>query len=194
MLARRFQGQLQLADDESEEDALAGCSAVALKRASLFGPGAGAARPDGGADASGGSSATPPDLIAFRQPLFAEVANPTTTPSCAGWSTWCPGRRPAARPTRWPTPTGPTGAACSTSERRGPHRLAVGPLTFDALAAGPDGGEPVLLLHGFPQTSRAWVAQLEALGGAGYRAVAFDQRGYSPRARPRRSRRTGRRS
>jgi pimeloyl-ACP methyl ester carboxylesterase len=62
--------------------------------------------------------------------------------------------------------------------------VAVGPLTFDALAAGPDGGEGVLLLHGFPQTSRAWVDQLEALGGAGYRAVAFDQRGYSPRARP----------
>lgn len=62
--------------------------------------------------------------------------------------------------------------------------VAVGPLTFDALVAGPDGGEGVLLLHGFPQTSRAWVDQLEVLGGAGYRAVAFDQRGYSPRARP----------
>ena len=62
--------------------------------------------------------------------------------------------------------------------------VAVGPLTFDALVAGPDGGEGVVLLHGFPQTSRAWVDQLEALGGAGYRAVAFDQRGYSPRARP----------
>jgi pimeloyl-ACP methyl ester carboxylesterase len=62
--------------------------------------------------------------------------------------------------------------------------VAVGPLTFDALVAGPDGGEGVLMLHGFPQTSRAWVDQLEALGGAGYRAVAFDQRGYSPRARP----------
>jgi pimeloyl-ACP methyl ester carboxylesterase len=62
--------------------------------------------------------------------------------------------------------------------------VAVGPLTFDALAAGPEGAEAVLLLHGFPQTSLAWVDQLEALGAAGYRAVAFDQRGYSPRARP----------
>jgi pimeloyl-ACP methyl ester carboxylesterase len=42
----------------------------------------------------------------------------------------------------------------------------------------------VLLLHGFPQTSRCWAAQLGALGAAGYRAVAFDQRGYSPGARP----------
>jgi len=62
--------------------------------------------------------------------------------------------------------------------------IAVGPLTFDALASGPEGGEAVLLLHGFPQTSQAWVEQLEALDAAGYRAVAFDQRGYSPRARP----------
>ncbi|HEY7071655.1 MAG TPA: alpha/beta hydrolase [Acidimicrobiales bacterium] len=62
--------------------------------------------------------------------------------------------------------------------------IPVGPLTFDGLAAGPDGGEPVLLLHGFPQTSQAWASQVAALGDAGYRAVAFDQRGYSPRARP----------
>lgn len=55
---------------------------------------------------------------------------------------------------------------------------------FDAIAAGPADGDPVLLLHGFPQTSRAWRRQIDALGGAGYRAVAFDQRGYSPGARP----------
>jgi pimeloyl-ACP methyl ester carboxylesterase len=49
---------------------------------------------------------------------------------------------------------------------------------------GPDDGRPVLLLHGFPQTSRCWAAQLDALAAAGHRAVAFDQRGYSPGARP----------
>lgn len=59
-----------------------------------------------------------------------------------------------------------------------------GGLTFTARAAGPDGGRPVLLLHGFPQTSRCWAAQLDALAAAGHRAVAFDQRGYSPGARP----------
>ncbi len=42
----------------------------------------------------------------------------------------------------------------------------------------------MLLLHGFPETSRCWVDQLDALGDAGYRAIAFDQRGYSPGARP----------
>jgi len=68
----------------------------------------------------------------------------------------------------------------------GPERLelAVGRLTFDALAVGPPDGELVLLLHGFPQSSHEWRAQLGPLGAAGYRAVAPDQRGYSPRARP----------
>ncbi len=57
-------------------------------------------------------------------------------------------------------------------------------LTFSARAAGPHDGRPVLLLHGFPETSWSWRALLTLLGAAGYRAVAPDQRGYSPRARP----------
>lgn len=56
--------------------------------------------------------------------------------------------------------------------------------SFRARTAGPTEGRPVLLLHGFPQTSRCWAAQVAALGDAGHRAVAFDQRGYSPGARP----------
>lgn len=63
-------------------------------------------------------------------------------------------------------------------------RLEVGDLTFDALAAGPADGTPVLLLHGFPQTASTWRRVLPALGAAGLRAVAPDQRGYSPDARP----------
>jgi pimeloyl-ACP methyl ester carboxylesterase len=59
-----------------------------------------------------------------------------------------------------------------------------GPLSFDAAVAGPDDGDLVLLLHGFPQTKLAYRLQLPALAAAGYRAVAVDQRGYSPRARP----------
>jgi len=62
--------------------------------------------------------------------------------------------------------------------------IPVGEFVFDARAAGPSDGELVLLLHGFPQTSWEWRSQLAALGAAGYRAVAPDQRGYSPRARP----------
>ncbi|HMJ11259.1 MAG TPA: alpha/beta hydrolase, partial [Polyangiaceae bacterium] len=63
-------------------------------------------------------------------------------------------------------------------------QITVGDFVFDARAAGPVDGELVLLLHGFPQTSYEWMAQLPALARAGYRAVAPDQRGYSPGARP----------
>jgi pimeloyl-ACP methyl ester carboxylesterase len=57
-------------------------------------------------------------------------------------------------------------------------------LTFTARAAGPHRGRPVLLLHGFPQTSWSWRPQLAALAATGYRAVAPEQRGYAPSARP----------
>lgn len=63
-------------------------------------------------------------------------------------------------------------------------QLPVGDLTFDAVATGPQDGRLVLLLHGFPQTSWCWRFVMSALADAGYRAVAPDQRGYSPGARP----------
>jgi pimeloyl-ACP methyl ester carboxylesterase len=66
-------------------------------------------------------------------------------------------------------------------ERR---RLQARGLEFDVLAAGDPAGEPVLLLHGFPQTAACWTRLAEALGDAGCRALAPDQRGYSPGARP----------
>jgi pimeloyl-ACP methyl ester carboxylesterase len=65
-----------------------------------------------------------------------------------------------------------------------PIQIPARGLVFDALAAGPPTGEVVVLLHGFPQTSACWTPLLETLAAAGYRAVAPDQRGYSPRARP----------
>jgi pimeloyl-ACP methyl ester carboxylesterase len=42
----------------------------------------------------------------------------------------------------------------------------------------------VVLLHGFPQTGDSWSAQVAALEGAGFRAVAPDQRGYDASRRP----------
>ena len=63
-------------------------------------------------------------------------------------------------------------------------RIPVGDYTFDVRTAGPEDGEPVILLHGFPQTSYEWRHQIAALAGAGFRVVAPDQRGYSPGARP----------
>lgn len=62
--------------------------------------------------------------------------------------------------------------------------IPIGHLTFDALVDGSPGGEPVLLLHGFPECSWAWRHVQPALAAAGYHVLAPDQRGYSPRARP----------
>jgi hypothetical protein len=76
VLARRFHGQLQLAADEREEDALAGACAVALKRASLFGRAPVLADLTVALTIWGFLGDASPDLIAFRQPRFAEVAHP----------------------------------------------------------------------------------------------------------------------
>ena len=60
----------------------------------------------------------------------------------------------------------------------------VGDLTFDVRADGPEDGRPVLLLHGFPETSASWAAVTPLLTKAGLRTYAPDQLGYSPGARP----------
>ncbi|MBY8875190.1 alpha/beta fold hydrolase [Micromonospora sp. PLK6-60] len=57
-------------------------------------------------------------------------------------------------------------------------------LTFEVRVGGPADGEPVLLLHGFPQHSGEWDDVTPALHAAGLRTYALDQRGYSPGARP----------
>src|SRR3954447_3005156 len=60
----------------------------------------------------------------------------------------------------------------------------VGDLTFDVRVDGPDDGRPVLLLHGFPETSASWAKVAPLLAEAGLRTYAPDQLGYSPGARP----------
>jgi pimeloyl-ACP methyl ester carboxylesterase len=58
-------------------------------------------------------------------------------------------------------------------------------LVFDVRDTGPADGIPVLLLHGFPQSSHTWDAVSPLLHARGYRTLAPDQRGYSTGARPR---------
>ncbi|MDP9399307.1 MAG: alpha/beta fold hydrolase [Actinomycetota bacterium] len=64
------------------------------------------------------------------------------------------------------------------------HTFSRDGLTFDVRDGGPAGGEPVVLLHGFPQDSGAFDRLAPALHAAGLRTLALDQRGYSPGARP----------
>lgn len=61
-------------------------------------------------------------------------------------------------------------------------------LVFDVLDQGPLDGPIVLLLHGFPERASSWSAVMAVLNEHGFRTVAPDQRGYSPRARPKRRR------
>jgi pimeloyl-ACP methyl ester carboxylesterase len=59
-----------------------------------------------------------------------------------------------------------------------------GDLVFDVRDSGPADGDPVVLLHGFPQDSSAFDRLSPVLHSAGLRTLAPDQRGYSPGARP----------
>src|SRR5215213_5684608 len=61
-------------------------------------------------------------------------------------------------------------------------------LTFDVEDEGPLEGDPVVLLHGFPQRSTCWRLVVPLLHARGLRTYAPDQRGYSPSARPARRR------
>lgn len=72
------------------------------------------------------------------------------------------------------------------ASRKGLVRIRAAGMEFRARVAGFDNpnGEGVILLHGFPETSIMWEPMLDRLAEAGYRVVAFDQRGYSPGARP----------
>ena len=45
-------------------------------------------------------------------------------------------------------------------------------------------GRPVILLHGWPLSSDSWDDQAMALAQAGYRAIAYDRRGFGRSAQP----------
>ncbi|MGR8919539.1 MAG: alpha/beta fold hydrolase [Gammaproteobacteria bacterium] len=62
------------------------------------------------------------------------------------------------------------------------HRLKLGELNFQVLEEG--AGDPVLMLHGFPDSGRLWRHQTAALVAAGYRVIAPDQRGFGETDRP----------
>ncbi|MDO8392048.1 MAG: alpha/beta hydrolase [Actinomycetota bacterium] len=45
-------------------------------------------------------------------------------------------------------------------------------------------GRPVVLIHGWPLTGESWKAQMPALTAAGYRAIAYDRRGFGQSDKP----------
>ncbi len=65
-----------------------------------------------------------------------------------------------------------------------PVQIPANGWSFAGLQWGSATGRTVLLLHGFPQHATSWAAVAARLAEAGLHAVAIDQRGYSPGARP----------
>jgi non-heme chloroperoxidase len=45
-------------------------------------------------------------------------------------------------------------------------------------------GPPVVLIHGYPLSGRAWDKQLSALLGTGYRVITYDRRGFGKSSQP----------
>ncbi len=45
-------------------------------------------------------------------------------------------------------------------------------------------GRPVVLIHGWPLSSRSWESQVPALIGAGHRVVTYDRRGFGYSSQP----------
>ncbi|HEX9947280.1 MAG TPA: alpha/beta hydrolase [Allosphingosinicella sp.] len=60
--------------------------------------------------------------------------------------------------------------------------LATG-VTLNVASAGPEDGEPIIFLHGFPESHRTWRHQLAGLSDR-YRVHAPDQRGFAASDRP----------
>lgn len=56
-------------------------------------------------------------------------------------------------------------------------------VTLNVASAGPEDGEPIIFLHGFPESHRTWRHQLDGLSDL-YRVYAPDQRGFAASDRP----------
>lgn len=65
-----------------------------------------------------------------------------------------------------------------------PTVVAVNGVELEVFAAGPPGGRPIVLCHGWPEHAYAWRHQVPALAAAGYRVIVPNQRGYGRSSRP----------
>ena len=62
--------------------------------------------------------------------------------------------------------------------------LSTNGIRLHTALAGPEDGEPVFLLHGFPDAWFGWEAQIGPLAEAGFRVITPDQRGYNLSDKP----------
>jgi len=59
-----------------------------------------------------------------------------------------------------------------------PHYVDTNGIRMAVYEQGPKDGVAVVMCHGFPELGYSWRHQLPAVAGAGFRAIALDQRGY----------------
>jgi epoxide hydrolase 4 len=59
------------------------------------------------------------------------------------------------------------------------QQIATNGIHLHTALAGPESGDPVFLLHGFPDAWFGWEAQIRPLADAGFRVIVPDQRGYN---------------
>ena len=58
------------------------------------------------------------------------------------------------------------------------------PLTVNYIAAGPEEGPPILLIHGFGASGFHWRRNVNPLAAAGYRVYAIDLIGFGKSSKP----------
>lgn len=63
-------------------------------------------------------------------------------------------------------------------------RILTNSIHLHVVYAGPEDGNVVILLHGFPEFWRGWIKQIEPLVKAGFRLIVPDQRGYNLSDKP----------
>ena len=63
--------------------------------------------------------------------------------------------------------------------------LQVNGIDLSLYYAGPEGGRPVWLLHGFPECWHSWRQQIAPLAAVGYRVLIPEMRGYGQSSAPR---------
>lgn len=62
--------------------------------------------------------------------------------------------------------------------------ITVNDVKLHVVEAGPQDGEVVLFLHGYPEFWYSWRKQLNFFADKGYRTIAPDQRGYNLSDKP----------
>ena len=65
-----------------------------------------------------------------------------------------------------------------------PYILTDDEIEIYVKAWGPEGGKPVVLIHGWPLSADSWDDIANGLADAGYRAIAYDRRGFGRSDQP----------